>query len=203
MTMKGSKLALFLLLVVTLEILLFTGSDGNGGWKRRRRRRPRCRWSRPSYPRWDNNWRQDFNVRCGNSYSISVWQSKYRHCWGDRIHHFQCKYGPFYYQFFHCSTTYYVNDYDRPLSFRCPHNGVITAVRSTYSYGAKDRRFAFRCCHRHGYIAHSCHHTHKKNNWHQPLRYVVPYGYYLVGASSEHRNSKQDRTWKFEICKFG
>ena len=73
MTMKGSKLALFLLLVVTLEILLFTGSDGNGGWKRRRRR-PQCRWSRPSYPRWDNNWRQDLNVRCGNS------KKSFSHC---------------------------------------------------------------------------------------------------------------------------
>lgn len=58
MTMKGSKLAPLLLLVVVLEILLFARSDAI--W-------PCCSRSRPSYPRWDNNWRQDFNVACRNS----------------------------------------------------------------------------------------------------------------------------------------
>ncbi|XP_044184064.1 dermatopontin-like [Acropora millepora] len=200
MTMKGSKLARLLLLVVALEILLFAGSDAI--WPPRTRRRYWCRRSRPSYPRWNNNWRQDFNVECRNSYSIYVWQSKYRDCWGDRIHHFDCKYGPFYYQLSHCSTPYYVNDFDRPLTFRCPHNGFITGVASTYSFGARDRRFGFRCCHKHGYIAHSCRHTFKMNTWHQSFRYVVPYGYYLVGAYSQHQDSKKDRTWKFEICQF-
>ena len=73
MTMKASKLALLLLLVVALEILLFTGCDADPFWARRRRRRSRrryippvpvCSSSRPSFPRWINSWQQDFNVRC-------------------------------------------------------------------------------------------------------------------------------------------
>ncbi|XP_015750361.1 PREDICTED: dermatopontin-like isoform X1 [Acropora digitifera] len=199
MTIKGRKLALLLLLVVALEILLFAGSDAKPWWRRRRRRT--CSSSRPS-SHWVNNWRQNFNVRCPNSYSISVWQSQYKSCLGDRIHYFKCKRGPFQYQDKHCSTTHYVNDYNKALIFRCPHNGVIAGVASTYSANTRDRRFGFRCCHKHGYIAHSCRHTFKMNTWHQSLRYVVPYGYYLVGAYSQHQDSKRDRTWKFEICQF-
>ena len=63
MTMKGSKLALLLLLVVALEMLLFPGSDAL--WWRRRRRR-RCSTDHPSYPKWENKWRQDFDVKCKN-----------------------------------------------------------------------------------------------------------------------------------------
>ena len=58
MTIKGSKLAIFLLLVVPLQILLFTGYDAFA-WP--------CGWSRRSYRRWNNKWRQDFNVKCKNS----------------------------------------------------------------------------------------------------------------------------------------
>ncbi|XP_074629435.1 dermatopontin-like [Acropora palmata] len=210
MTMKASKLALLLLLVVALEILLFTGCDADPFWGRRRRRRrrryippvPVCSSSRPNSPRWINSWQQDFNVRCITSYSIRVWQSQHRNCKEDRIHYFQCKNGPFAYQHRHCSSSHYVNDFDGPLAFKCAHNGVIAGVGSTYSIGARDRRFSFRCCHKHGYVAHTCKHTAIINKWDQPMRYVVPSGYYLVGAFSVHQNSKGDRIWKFEICQF-
>ncbi|XP_074639527.1 hemagglutinin/amebocyte aggregation factor-like [Acropora palmata] len=197
--MKGSKLALLLLLVVALEIFLFAGSDA---YRRRRRRKRPCSKYRPPYPRWVNHWRQSFNIRCRTSYSISVWQSRHSNCWEDRIHHFQCKYGPFRYKNYHCSTTHFANDYDQPLAFRCPHNGVIAGVGSTYSARRRDRRFFFRCCHRYGYIAHTCKYTAIQNSWDKPLRYVVPYGYYLVGALSHHHNRKEDRVWKFQICTY-
>ncbi|XP_015750407.1 PREDICTED: hemagglutinin/amebocyte aggregation factor-like [Acropora digitifera] len=204
--MKGSKLALLLLLVVALEILLFKGSDADPWWRRRRRRRhksPSCRSSRPSSPRWVNNWQKNFNIRCPNKYSIFVWQSRHRNCKGDRIYYFKCKYGPFADQGWHCSSTQYVNHYDRQLVFKCANNSVIAGVKSTYSYGAKDRRFSFRCCHIPGHIAHTCMHTAIQNKWDQPMRYEVPKDYYMVGAFSEHENSKEDRTWIFEICRFG
>ncbi|XP_074639726.1 hemagglutinin/amebocyte aggregation factor-like [Acropora palmata] len=204
MTMKGSKLALLLLLVVVFEILLFSGSDANPWWRRRRRRYvPPCSSSRPSFPRWVNSWQKNFNVRCHNSYSIKEWQSLYRDCKGDRLYHFKCKYGPFSYRRnIHCSSTHYVNYYDRPLAFKCPRNGVLAGIASIFSVTAMDRRFSFRCCRKRRYIAHSCMHTVIQNRWHQKLRYVVPRGYYLVGAFSEHQNGKKDRIWKFEICKF-
>jgi len=197
MTIKGRKLALILLLVVALEILLFAGSDANPWWRRRRRRR--CSSFRPSSA-WVNDWGKDFNVRCRTGYSISVWQSQYKNCLGDRSHYFQCKRSPFQYQDRHCSTTHYVNDYNKPLIFRCSHNGVIAGVASIYSASTRDRRFAFRCCHKYGYYAHTCKYTTILNTWHAALRYVVPKRFYLVGASSEQ--SKHDRKWKFQICAF-
>ncbi|XP_074639727.1 hemagglutinin/amebocyte aggregation factor-like [Acropora palmata] len=206
MTMKGSKLALLFLLVVALEILLFKGSDADPWWRRRRRRRhvsPSCSSSRPSSPRWVNSWQKNFNVRCPNKYSIFVWLSQHRNCKGDRIYYFQCKNGPFVDQHWRCSSSPYVNQYDRQLVFKCANNGVIAGVKSTYSYGAKDRRFSFRCCHIPGHIAHTCKHTAIQNKWDQPMRYVVPKDYYMVGAFSEHENSNEDRTWIFEICRFG
>ncbi|KAK2571845.1 Hemagglutinin/amebocyte aggregation factor, partial [Acropora cervicornis] len=122
-------------------------------------------------------------------YSIFVWQSQHRNCKGDRIYYFQCKNGPFVDQHWRCSSSPYVNQYDRQLVFKCANNGVIAGVKSTYSYGAKDRRFSFRCCHIPGHIAHTCKHTAIQNKWDQPMRYVVPKDYYMVGAFSEHENS--------------
>ncbi|XP_067042633.1 dermatopontin-like [Acropora muricata] len=188
MTMKGSKLALVLLFVGTLEILLFTGSDAF------------CSSSRPSSPRWFNTWGKNFGAICGNGYSILIWQSQHRYCQGDRIHFFHCKRGPFSPSY--CSVSRNVNQYDRLLAFKCPNNGVITAVGSNYNSISHDRRFSFRCCYRPGYIAHTCRHTAFLNTWYQPLRFVVPSGYFLVGAFSEHQNLSRDRIWKFEICKF-
>ncbi|XP_067043822.1 millepora cytotoxin-1-like [Acropora muricata] len=194
MTTKGRKLALLLLLLVGLEILLFTGSDATRWfWPRRR-----CTSDRPS-PLWVNDWRQDFNFKCPNSGgSISVWQSKYKNCLRDRVYYFECKKGPFPYQNKDCSTLHYTNDYNKPLNFKCPHNGVIAGVASTYSASTRDRRFAFQCCLIPGHIAHTCKYETPLNTWHAPLRYVVPNGFYMMGAFSEY--SKQDRKWQFEIC---
>ena len=83
-----------------------------------------------------------FFFHCPKGNSIKVWQSLHRNCKEDRIHYFKCKYGPFAYRHRHCSSSsHYANDYDRPLAFKCAHNGVITGVKSTYSAGHRDRRW--------------------------------------------------------------
>ncbi|XP_067042639.1 dermatopontin-like [Acropora muricata] len=197
MTMKGSKLALLLLLLVALEILLFTGSDAKP-WLFWRRRRRRCTSGRPSST-WINDWGQDFNFKCPNSGEfISKWQSKYKNCLGDRVYHFECKKGPIPFQNKDCSTSHTNNGFNKALNFKCPPNGVIAGVASTYSASTRDRRFEFRCCHMQGYHAHSCKYETTLNTWHAPLNYVVPNGFYMVGAFSDY--SKQDRKWQFEIC---
>ncbi|XP_044172410.1 hemagglutinin/amebocyte aggregation factor-like [Acropora millepora] len=173
-SMKGGKLARLLLSIVVLEILFFTGSDAVP--------QVGCSSARPSFPRWVNNWQQNFGVRCHTSYSIRVWQSQHRNCKWDRIRYFQCKYGPLSHL---DDLLHYVNHYDKPLAFKCAQNGVIAGVRSTYSFGARDPRFSFRCCHKHGYVAHTCKHTVIINKWDQPMRYVVPETYFLVGAFTQ------------------
>ncbi|XP_068672824.1 hemagglutinin/amebocyte aggregation factor-like [Montipora foliosa] len=200
--MKGNKLAFFLLLVLAFEILFFTATEANPFWTRRRRRR-RCSSSRPAGVAWVNGWQQYFNFKCQNNYSITGWRSIHRNCKEDRIHYFQCSYGPMNYQEKHCShTANYVNAYDGDLSFKCSHNGFIAGVRSSYSSNHKDRKFSFRCCHKPGYCATTCKFTNLLNNWDQEINYSVPSGYYLVGAHSTHHNHYEDRRWKFEICSF-
>ena len=58
-SMKGGKLARLLLSIVVLEILFFTGSDAVP--------QVGCSSARPSFPRWVNNWQQNFGVRCHTS----------------------------------------------------------------------------------------------------------------------------------------
>ena len=65
-TMKGNKLAFFLLLVLAFEILFFTATEANPFWSRRRRRR-RCSSSRPAGVAWVNGWQQYFSANCRNS----------------------------------------------------------------------------------------------------------------------------------------
>ena len=71
--MDGKKLAKFLLLMMALELMLFSFTEG---WRRRRRRRrryrrppppppPRCSSSRPSGVPWVNTWHQTCPDRKG------------------------------------------------------------------------------------------------------------------------------------------
>ncbi|XP_015771350.1 PREDICTED: dermatopontin-like [Acropora digitifera] len=204
MTIKGRKLALLLLLVVALEILLFTASDADPGWRRRRRRRrhryvPRCSSSRPYPPRWVNSWKQYFNFRCPAGCVLKKWQSLYRSCQGDRLYHFKCKNSRFALR--RCSSFSYVNAYCGRLSFKCPHNQVITKVTSIFSSRYKDRRFSFRCCGGRRVFTSNCRYTRTKNRWHGPLKYRAPRGYYFAGAVGTYNRIKKDRIWRFKICR--
>lgn len=71
------------------------------------------------------------------------WYSIHRNCKEDRIHSFQCRYGPVGPVAYHaCSWTHhFVNDYDRPVTFKCNQNGFLTGVKSEYSHRHKDRRY--------------------------------------------------------------
>ncbi|KAL9966893.1 hypothetical protein ACROYT_G025032 [Oculina patagonica] len=152
---------------------------------------------------WVNTWHQSFHIHCSNSYSLRNWRSQHRNCKEDRIHYFQCGYGPVRYHHGNCAETHgWVNNFDQPLHFKCPYNGFIAGVRSYYHGHYRDRRFGFRCCHVNGYIAHTCQTTLFRNNYDQELNYWVPSPYYLVGVYSQHHNHYEDRIWKFDICQF-
>ncbi|KAM7431881.1 hypothetical protein ABFA07_017620 [Porites harrisoni] len=190
----------FLLLLMVLELTLVLSAEGKAWWKRRRRR---CSSTRPTGVAWVNQWQQHyFTYSCSNRFSLSRWYSIHRNCKEDRIHYFQCRYGPVAYHAGNCWwTNHYVNDYDRPVAFKCHNNGFLTGVRSEYSGPHKDRRFGFRCCQKPGYYQHFCKLTPILNVWDGVLDYNVPYGYSLVGVHSYHDNHYEDRRWKFEICK--
>ncbi|XP_067047387.1 dermatopontin-like [Acropora muricata] len=204
MTIQGRKLALLLLLVVALEILLFTASDADPGWRRRRRRRrhryvPRCSSSRPYSPRWVNSWQQHFNFKCPAGCVLKKWQSLYRSCQGDRLYHFKCKNSRFALP--RCSSFNYVNAYWGRLAFKCPRNQVITKVTGIFNSRYKDRRFSFRCCGGRRVFTSNCGYTSIQNRWQGTLRYRAPRGYYFAGAYAAYNRIKKDRIWRFKICK--
>lgn len=200
--MDGNKMAKFLLLLIAVDLLLFSSTEGKPWWRRRSSRR-RCSSSRPGGVRWVNKWHDSFSFSCPTSQSIRLWQSVHRNCKEDRIHYFVCGYGPIIYRERNCRwTNHYVNDYDGPVTFQCEHNGFITGVKSHYNGGARDRRFQFRCCHKARYSSRNCKHTTYVNRWDAEVKYRVPSGYFLTGAYSYHHNYYEDRRWNFEICQF-
>ncbi|KAL9957247.1 hypothetical protein ACROYT_G038861 [Oculina patagonica] len=206
--MARKMMVKLLLLMMLSEVLLFSVSEAKPWfWRRRRRTPPRpppCDSSLPARVAWVNSWKEYFSTYCPSSYSLRYWRSQHRNCKEDRIHYFVCTVGPVSYRFHNCAWTgHYVNDFDQPVHFTCPHNGFITGVRSEYSRHHRDRRFDFHCCHKNGSKAHSCKTTPYQNNWDQEINYWVPRGYYLVGVYSVHHNTHEDRRWKFEICQFG
>lgn len=45
-----------------------------------------------------------------------------------------------------CRWSFYVNDFDRIVDYRCPRSFVLDGIRSYHHNGYEDRRYAFRCC---------------------------------------------------------
>ena len=73
---------------------------------------------------------------------MKVWRSQHRNCKEDRIHYFGCGYGPMTYSERDCSWSYYANEYDQPLNFKCHYNGFIAGVHSVFAGGIDDRRYS-------------------------------------------------------------
>ncbi|KAM7430749.1 hypothetical protein ABFA07_018578 [Porites harrisoni] len=198
MNMVGYKIAKFLLLTIAVDLLLFTSTEVKA-WRRRR-----CRPSHPpSGVAWRNNWHQSFTFNCPRSQSVRLWKSEHNNCAEDRIHYFECGYGPGRYSERDCTwTSHYVNDYDGPVMFKCGRNGFITGVKSHFNGRTRDRRFHFRCCRQPRYCIRYCKHTPFLNQWDAHVSYRVPSRYHLTGVYSYHGNYYEDRRWKFEICQF-
>ncbi|XP_078349153.1 hemagglutinin/amebocyte aggregation factor-like isoform X1 [Oculina patagonica] len=206
--MTGKMLVKLLFLLMISEVLLFSVSEAKpwlwGSRRRRRRSRPTCDSSSPTEVAWVNKWQEEFTFDCPLGSYMTYWQSQHRNCKEDRIHYFKCEKSTVSYNSGNCAWTSYVNDYDQPVNFLCPHNGFITGVTSEYSSQHRDRRFGFHCCHVNGFKTHTCIlKPYPENDWDQEVKYEVPDGYYLVGVHSDHHNHYEDRRWSFKVCQIG
>ncbi|CAH3151298.1 unnamed protein product [Porites lobata] len=201
--MTGMRRAIKLfLLIVVLELMLFSHTES---WRRRRRRRrryvPPCDSSLPPAAfKWANKWHQSFTAQCPKRYSMTQWISIYRKCQQDRVHHFRCRYGPApYYR--DCSwTPHFLHDATQPLHYRCPHDGFITGVYSYFVKASKDRRVYIKCCKAPRYKHHRC----KSTRWTklgESFNYKTSRKYWMTGVTSVYSSSSGDRQWKFEHCK--
>ena len=137
---------------------------------------------------------------CGYGEYIYNARSVHSNYHEDRSWSFYCKYSSKISS--SCSWTDYVNWFDEEILYQCP-NGVITGVHSYHSNYHEDRRFRFRCCTTVKNCANACLWTGYVNGWDAYMNYYVPNGYFLAGVNSVHDNRKEDRRWRFLICKQG
>jgi len=93
----------------------------------------------------------------------------------------------------------WLNNWDRPLNFRCRANYYLNRLASYHHNGTEDRRWRAGCqwfrwglksCRRSGWV----------NNWRQTINYVCPSGKVLAGMYSYHWNAREDRRWRFDCC---
>ncbi|XP_067663464.1 uncharacterized protein [Haliotis asinina] len=135
--------------------------------------------------------------QCPRGQSIVSWESYHSNYHEDRRHSFTCQRTP---KLGKCQWSGYVNDFDKPISYQCPNNGVISGVISFHSNHHEDRRFKFYCCSvRHRHLVH-CGTTDYLNWWDKKLTFRVPAAHFLKGVYSIHHNHYEDRRWKFQTC---
>ncbi|GFO45637.1 hemagglutinin/amebocyte aggregation factor [Plakobranchus ocellatus] len=106
----------------------------------------------------------------------------------------------------------WMTEYDQPFTFTCDDNHMLQTIESEHSSRTEDRVWNFTCveappntrldgCEWSGMLTHGCEYTDFENDYDQPLLYSVPEGMVLRGITSIHSNSKEDRIFRFDICK--
>ncbi|XP_041376982.1 dermatopontin-like [Gigantopelta aegis] len=147
---------------------------------------------------WENNWDGPFEFMCPHGQSIRRITSNHNNRAEDRQWRFECSNTG---AVASCVWSGYVNDFDQPLLFQCPNNGVITGISSYHNNNAEDRRFKFHCCSISGRSLTNCRFSLSySNTFDGYLNFYVPNNQVLKGAFSYHSNGAEDRRWKFEVC---
>ncbi|XP_046551997.1 hemagglutinin/amebocyte aggregation factor-like isoform X2 [Haliotis rubra] len=135
--------------------------------------------------------------QCPRGNSIASWESYHSNHHEDRRHRFTCQKTP---ELGKCQWSGYVNQFDKPISFQCPNNGVISGVNSYHSNHHEDRRFKFYCCSLKGKHLVHCGTIGYVNCWDEKIKFRMPAAHFLKGVFSIHHNHYEDRRWKFETC---
>lgn len=111
-----------------------------------------------------------------------------------------------------CSWSGYVNHFYDLVLYTCPNQGYLNGIKCSKSrrnlFGwlpyLSDRLYSFKCCVPRsvkGLCLRNCHWTSFVNHFGAYFNYNVPNGYVIRGVSSIFSGDKQDRRFKFEICK--
>uniref|UniRef100_F7A0W1 Uncharacterized protein n=1 Tax=Xenopus tropicalis TaxID=8364 RepID=F7A0W1_XENTR len=148
--------------------------------------------------RWVNNYDEPLYFECPNHQSISLIISNHDNKREDRVWDFSCK-ATFSEQKF-CYWTGYVNDFDQEFTFTCASGAVLTGMDSYHDNKREDRRWQFLCCQGEVPVDRLCTWSGYVNQFDEYLRWDADPNYYLVGVSSYHDNSKEDRRWRYQSC---
>uniref|UniRef100_K1R0B1 Hemagglutinin/amebocyte aggregation factor n=1 Tax=Magallana gigas TaxID=29159 RepID=K1R0B1_MAGGI len=136
---------------------------------------------------WVNDYDHPFTFTCPQHQSIQRVVSHHDNHKEDRVFDFTCS----NYEdskFDSCYWTEYVNDFDQPVIFQCPHGGVLNGVSSYHDNHREDRRFRFYCCESPGNCLFNCYYSGLVNQYDGDLDYRVPDGHVMRGWTSVHDN---------------
>ncbi|XP_011451275.3 hemagglutinin/amebocyte aggregation factor [Magallana gigas] len=149
---------------------------------------------------WVNDYDHPFTFTCPQHQSIQRVVSHHDNHREDRVFDFTCS----NYEdskFDSCYWTEYVNDFDQPVIFQCPHGGVLNGVSSYHDNHKEDRRFRFYCCESPGNCLFNCYYSGLVNQYDGDLDYTVPDGHVMRGWTSVHDNHHEDRVFDFDVCR--
>ncbi|XP_078323804.1 hemagglutinin/amebocyte aggregation factor-like isoform X2 [Crassostrea virginica] len=148
---------------------------------------------------WVNDYDHEFTFTCPQHQTITRVVSHHDNHREDRVFDFQCS-GKNEITSESCYWTEYVNDFDQPLVFQCPHGGVLDGVSSYHDNHREDRRFKFYCCEKPGMCLYNCYYSGFVNRYDADLDYTVPDGHVMRGWTSVHDNHHEDRIFDFDVC---
>uniref|UniRef100_A0A673NPK9 Uncharacterized protein n=1 Tax=Sinocyclocheilus rhinocerous TaxID=307959 RepID=A0A673NPK9_9TELE len=119
------------------------------------------------------------------------------------------------------------NNYDEPLSFKCPAGQSVSSIKSQNSNYYEDRlqcflspyinefdiEFSFQCPAQYVIAGmssyHSNHHEDRRgnsqwssyvNSFEEDFQWTVPPHNVLVGVECYHQDFQEDRRWKYKYC---
>ncbi|XP_065928481.1 hemagglutinin/amebocyte aggregation factor-like [Magallana gigas] len=150
-----------------------------------------------------NNWNQPLNFQ-SSSERPAIYQvvSTLHNFYEDRRFDFNCRQVPSVSGSINCKWSGYVNEYDANVLHTCSNGGYLNGVHSIHNNKKEDRRYKFRCCTpRSGFYHKNCKWTGWENKYDKTLNYFAPTAYVIKGVNSIHNNKKEDRIFRFEICK--
>ncbi|KAK7088510.1 dermatopontin-like [Littorina saxatilis] len=154
----------------------------------------------PVYASWLNNYDKDVKFSCPSGQVLSYVASTHHNSYEDRRFDLRCRSPPVSGTLKQCFWTQYVNAFDEPVVYQCPHDGFLAGMRSYHSNDYEDRRYSFYCCRLPGYVTYECSYTGFVNQKDQTFYYSAPNGRVLKGMVSFHDDKTEDRSFQFDTC---
>jgi len=151
---------------------------------------------------WDSEYDEPYTFKCPDDtrQAISSVESCHDNWKEDRIWNYGCSDIPGTLDTFQTSAN---TPYDEKWEVVCPTNSVMTGHHSVHDNRKEDRTWTFTCGSSSvGEICTvNCTITDEYiNEWDEYFKFELPEGKVIVGAKSDHKNSKEDRKWKYTYC---
>merc|ERR1711872_274451 len=157
-----------------------------------------------SYSFWANEWDGPLNFECKRGKAIQTIFSVHNNHKEDRRWHYGCSPDSKGVITDTCAWTRgHVNDWDDPLLYVCPGNGVITGFQSHHRNSKEDRIWKIKCCQLKAGInilLKNCNWEPYANDWDKQMYFRIEGRSAITGAFSVHDNHKEDRRWRFKVC---